>query len=261
LQTTDEQTASLVVPFAIRDEAQGFVAVRSNRLRKFSDDDIELIQILANQAAAAVENAALYRRIEHLAITDGLTGLYNHRYFYKRLHQECARADRYSEPLSLLMLDIDDFKRFNDKFGHPLGDQALHDVAGILQSGLRRGIDIAARYGGEEFSVILPNTPIGGASVVSGRLQQQITELGAELTPDEDDASAIHVGERIRTEVAGTLLLGHGRRRYAHLTVSIGAAEFGAASCKQLDELVNRADKALYVAKRNGKNRVEVYND
>jgi PleD family two-component response regulator len=164
------------------------------------------------------------------------------------------------------MLDIDDFKSFNDKFGHPLGDQALHDVASILQSGLRRGIDIAARYGGEEFSVILPNTPIDGASVVSGRLQRQIVELSAALPPSDstllssppDEVSAIHVGERIRTEVAGTLLIGHGRRRYAHLTVSIGVAELG-ASAHSLDELVHHADKALYVAKRNGKNRVEVY--
>ena len=112
----------------------------------------------------AIEHARLYRVSEQRAITDGLTGLYNHRYFYERLGQEVARARRYGTPVSLLMIDIDDFKAFNDSRGHVAGDEVLRDVAGILSAALRRDVDIAARYGGEEFAVILPNTPMDGAA-------------------------------------------------------------------------------------------------
>ena len=183
VQERVDGTATLVVPFAAKGVAQGYIVVRSAALQSFDEDDVELVQILANQAATAVENAGLYKRIERLAITDGLTGIYNHRYFFERLTQECARARRYGTALSLLMLDIDDFKQFNDEYGHPLGDQVLRDVARILQTGLRRGVDLAARYGGEEFVVILPHTPIDGAGVVSERLQQQVAKLGAATAP------------------------------------------------------------------------------
>ena len=98
----------------------------------FGDDELELLQVLASQAAAALANAALYRTLERQAITDGLTGLYNHRYFYERLNQEIARAQRYGLPLSLLMIDIDDFKHFNDRYGHPTGDLVLTEVGRIL---------------------------------------------------------------------------------------------------------------------------------
>ncbi|MGO8683973.1 MAG: diguanylate cyclase [Thermoleophilia bacterium] len=265
-QETVEQVASLVVPFVSRGQAQGFVAVRSRRLRRFGDDAVELVQIVATQTAAALENASLYRRNEHLAITDGLTGLYNRRYFSARLQQECVRARHSRAPLSLLMLDIDDFKRFNDEFGHLLGDQALRDVAAILQTDLRRGVDLAARYGGEEFVVILPRTPLYGAAVFGGRLQRQVTVVGAGRSDDNEatsthqpaDSGASFVGERIRSQVAATRFSGRDGRRYAHITVSIGIAACD-AHLASADDLLQAVDKALYLAKKRGKNRVEVF--
>ena len=157
--------AYLNVPLVFNDEPYGLlVLIETERERRFTPAEIELAEALAEQAAVAIEHARLYRTSEQRAITDGLTGLYNHRYFYERLNQEVARAERYGCPVSLLMVDIDDFKAFNDTYGHVAGDEVLRGVAGILGSALRRGIDIAARYGGEEFAIILPNTAIAGAA-------------------------------------------------------------------------------------------------
>ena len=166
VQAREDGEARLVVPLAVRGEVLGFIDVLSRR-RRYGDELAELLQIVANQASAALANARLYARLAEQAITDGLTGLYNHRYFYERLEQECARACRYGLPLSLLMIDIDDFKGFNDLFGHVLGDDVLRQVGGILRDGTRSGIDLPARYGGEEFAVILPphachRRPCGG---------------------------------------------------------------------------------------------------
>ena len=156
--------ARLVVPFVSGEAATGLLELRA--AVAVGADELELLQILASQAAVALANAALYRTLERQAVTDGLTGLYNHRYFYERLNQEIARAQRYGLPLSLLMIDIDDFKQFNDRFGHPAGDLVLSEVGSILGTQIRAGIDIAARYGGEEFTIVLPNTARDGAQVV-----------------------------------------------------------------------------------------------
>jgi diguanylate cyclase (GGDEF)-like protein len=249
----------LVVPFVLGDDAQGLLDVRAGRGRAFSDDELELLQILASQAAAALANAALYRTLERQAITDGLTGLYNHRYFYERLNQEIARAQRYALPLSLLMVDIDDFKYFNDRYGHPSGDLVLAEVGRILRTHIRTGIDIAARYGGEEFSVVLPNTSRDGAQVVGARLARELAALpgDAGASPPHGDG-AIGVGERIRMSVEGSSFPGVDPS--THITVSIGVACFPGAAGGP-GELVRNADKALYLAKRLGKNRVEVFGD
>jgi GGDEF domain-containing protein len=250
--------ARLIVPLAVRGEVEGFIDVTSRR-RQYGKELVELFQIVANQAAAAVANAHLYSRLAMQAITDGLTGVYNHRYFYERLEQECARACRYGLPLSLLMIDIDDFKQFNDEHGHMQGDDVLRQVGLVLREGLRRGIDLPARYGGEEFAVILPHTEAAGAHVVSGRLQQQIACLGPLGGPDDvppQGRDATLVGERLRldiTEHASDVV-----QRAAIVTVSVGIASVRAGELPG-DELVHRADKALYVAKHAGKNRVEVY--
>ena len=147
------------MPLVLRGAAEGYIEAVIPPGRELGRDELELVQIVANQAAVALENARLYDRIEQQAITDGLTGLYNHRHFYKRLEEEVATAKRYGVPLSLLMLDLDDFKRFNDTFGHPAGDRVLCEVADILRHQVRNLVDLPARYGGEEFAVILPNTP------------------------------------------------------------------------------------------------------
>ena len=254
--TRDDAGSRLVVPFVSGDAAEGLIDVKAGAGLETGDDEIELVQILASQAAAALANAALYRTLERQAITDGLTGLYNHRYFYERLNQEIARAQRYGLPLSLLMIDIDDFKHFNDRFGHPAGDLVLKEVGHILGSNLRAGIDIAARYGGEEFTIVLPNTPRDGAQVVGTRLARRLSALPG--APPPNDEGAVSVSERIRVSVARSALPGVDNA--ARITVSIGVACFPGAAGGP-GELVRNADKALYLAKRLGKNRVEVFGD
>jgi diguanylate cyclase (GGDEF)-like protein len=243
--------------------AEGLIEVRAPRAHRLSDEEIGLVQVLTAQAASAMVNARLYQRLEQQAVTDGLTGLYNHRHFYERLAQECARAQRYQLPLSLLMLDIDDFKCFNDRFGHRVGDLVLAEVGRILSSQLRRSIDLAARYGGEEFVVLLPNTPQDSARVVGARLLHEMAKVaagGGDLPP-EQAAGARTVGERIRQSIATADLAAvcqDGGDDDAHVTVSVGIASFP-DSGSEPDELVRAADKALYLAKRLGKNRVEVH--
>ena len=247
----------IVVPFVAGATAEGLLGLRASHGDTFGDDELELLQVLGSQAAAALANAALYRKLERQAITDGLTGLYNHRYFYERLNQEIARAQRYGLPLSLLMIDIDDFKHFNDRFGHPVGDLVLVEVGHILATDIRAGIDVAARYGGEEFAVVLPNTARDGAQAVGTRLARQLSELPGEPPPANDEG-ALDVGERIRATVADSALPGVDPD--THITVSIGVACLPGAAGGP-GELVRSADKALYLAKRLGKNRVEVFGD
>jgi diguanylate cyclase (GGDEF)-like protein len=251
-------TFRLAVPLVLGETAEGLLDVRLAGARHSGEEELGLLQILASQAAAALANAALYRRLEHQAITDGLTGLYNHRYFYERLTQEHARARRYDLPLSLLMIDIDDFKHFNDRFGHQIGDLVLVEVGGVLLTQLRRHIDLAARYGGEEFVVLLPNTSRDGAQVVGTRLVRAFAALAGD-TPPPNELGALDVGERIREAVECARVPGVGHA-HARITVSVGVACAPAATSSP-DELVRNADKALYLAKHLGKNRVEVFGD
>ncbi len=252
----------LVVPLVLKGRSEGYLDISGAGARAFTPSECELVQILASQAAVAVENARLYQMIELQAITDGLTGLYNHRTFYERLAQEFARAQRYGVPLSLLMLDIDDFKRFNDTYGHPLGDDVLAAVGDVLRSQLRCNIDFAARYGGEEFAVLLPNTPRVGAEAVGERLSREVSKLLAEgadeAVPPARRDGAFVVGERIRLAVEAAMVASDDDRTPAHVTVSVGVAAYPDAASSS-DELVQNADKALYLAKHLGKNRVEVF--
>jgi len=202
----------------------------------------------------------VFADLERLSITDDLTGLYNHRHFYQRLNEEVARARRYELPLSLLIIDIDDFKQYNDRFGHRAGDAVLHGVATLLKAQTRQQIDLVARYGGEEFAIILPSTPIEGATLVGERLRQSVAEAG-----DADDgdghgddgspAAALRVAQRIVRSVAGESFGPAGAP--AAIKVSVGLASLG-VHAGSMDGLVEAADRALYRAKELGKNRVEV---
>jgi diguanylate cyclase (GGDEF)-like protein len=248
------------VPLVLQGETQGLLDVSLKGGHELGPDEMGLLQILAGQAAAAIVNARLYRTIEREAITDGLTGLYNHRHFHERLNQEFARAQRYGLPLSLLMLDIDDFKHFNDLYGHPVGDLVLAEVGRLLSEQLRRGVDLAARYGGEEFVVLLPNTRRDGAQVVGDRLVRQVAALArvASGAAPENDEDARTVGDRIRVRIATARIPGIHDGSEPHVSVGVGVAAFpGTAGGPP--ELVRNADKALYLAKRLGKNRVEVF--
>jgi two-component system cell cycle response regulator len=173
-----------------------------------------------------IQKALEHARTRRLASTDGLTQVYNHRTFQERLSQEIARADRYSRPLSILMIDVDHFKVYNDTYGHPQGDIVLQDLARLLQE-MSRASDTVARYGGEEFAIILPET---------------------------DNVSAQKIGERLREQVERYPFPGKECMPGGTLTISIGVATHGSSGSKEA--LLQAADKALYTAKHEGRNRV-----
>ena len=268
----------LLVPLVFKDEAIGCLELVEKRYqRHFGDEERALAGTLAALAAVAIQNARLYGDVEHLAITDGLTGLYNHRYFYDRLAQDVARAKRYGLPLSLLMIDIDDFKGYNDKKGHRAGDALLRELGRVLRAQTRQQIDLVARYGGEEFAVILPSTGVAGATRAGERLLDAVAGGGLEATPSSptDDgpadgaraadgrsdggSGAAHVvGERIRSSIEGETF--GTDQSPPVITVSIGVASLPEHATTP-DGLVDEADGALYRAKRMGKNRVEVDKD
>jgi diguanylate cyclase (GGDEF)-like protein len=185
----------------------------------------------------------LNQQLKESSIRDGLTGLYNHSHFQELLLKLCSDAQRASTPLSLLLLDVDNFKSINDTYGHAAGDQVLREMGWLLDSHepavrnrrLGRPSDIGARYGGEEFAVILPNTSVDGALIVAERLRHRVTTLM--LLPE------------LATLVAPSF----------PLTCSIGVATFPVhASCPS--DLIAAADAAVYTAKKTGKNRVCVFN-
>ena len=253
----------LNVPLVFADESFGvMVLVETEVERRWSDEEVALARALGDQAAVAIEHARLYRRVQDQAITDGLTGLFNHRYFYERLEQEIARAKRYGTPVSLLMIDLDDFKAFNDRHGHLAGDAVLREMAEVLRSELRAKLDIAARYGGEEFAVILPNTPM----IAVPETQMEMDLAGKLAKAGDADAppgpghrhGAEEVAERIRRRVGATHFIGTTGKTLTRLTVSIGVAVFPRKTSTP-EDLVGNADAALYKAKRAGKDRVETY--
>jgi len=241
-----EEQASLMVPLVISDAVVGTLEVSETvHSRRFTEKETALCVALGEQAAVAIHNAQLYSRlqeqkttIERQATTDALTGLWNHRCFWDRLRDEVARGRRYDHPLSLLMLDLDDFKTVNDRFGHMAGDQVLRAVGQVLREQVRQGVDIPARYGGEEFAVILPHTQ---------------STLDEGTAPD----GAVTTAERIRRAIAG-LRPPTDKGGSAGVTVSIGVATLPAHAA-DAEGLVSRADQALYEAKRRSKDRVVVF--
>ena len=160
-------------------------------------------------------------------------------------------ACRYDLPLSLLMIDVDDFKKFNDEFGHQLGDEVLREIGGVLAGSVRHGIDLPARYGGEEFAIILPHTRADGEPP-----EGQAPKDGEEPLPPAG-SGALVVAERLRRTIAERAFAGHGGRRYAHVTVTVGVAKLSPDHQGAAD-LVRAADEALYAGKRGGRDRVEV---
>ena len=253
----------LNVPLIFNEQSFGvMVLVETEHERRWTDQEIDLARVLGDQAAVAIEHARLYRRVQDQAVTDGLTGLYNHRHFYERLDQEIARARRYGTPVSLLMIDMDDFKAFNDRHGHLAGDIVLREMAAALRAELRQNLDIAARYGGEEFAVILPNTPI--AALAETQTEMDLAgKLGKGSAGEEPPApghrdGAEQVAERIRRRVGEAAFVAGDGKPLSRLTVSIGVAVYPHGTDTP-EDLVGNADAALYKAKRAGKDRVETY--
>jgi len=254
------ERSTLYVPLLFKEQAIGCLElIEKERPRHFTGKQRKLLGTLAALAAVAITNARLYATVERLAITDGLTGLYNHRYFYERLVQELARARRYGLPLSLLMVDIDDFKSYNDAYGHRAGDQALRRLAGVLIDQTRQQVDLVARYGGEEFAIVLPCTDAQGAATLGQRLCCSVaggapTADGVD-TASDSTAAATAAAERIRHSVESEPFPPGAA---ASITVSIGVASYPLHAGASDDDLVEVADRALYVAKSQGKNRIEL---
>ena len=194
---------------------------------RFDKHDLEVLDSVATQIAVALDRVSLRDKVgefAQLSVTDPLTGLLNRRYLQERLGEESNRSDRSGEPRSFLMMDVDEFKSYNDRFGHPAGDEALRIVGSILRQNLR-GADVAVRYGGEEFSVMLPVTSIDEAELIAQRIRMHVE----------------------RTEFP--------RRK---VTISIGAATL-TPELANVDALISAADRALMRAKDMGRNNVQVY--
>jgi diguanylate cyclase (GGDEF)-like protein len=220
----DDAASLMVKPLVMEGRVLGVLRVDSPKEGVFTSHELRMLDIVGDLAAVAMENARLYRRTEELAIKDSLTGLCVHRYFMERLDEEVKRALRSGNSFALLMLDIDDFKVFNDEYGHMIGDVVLQSMGAILKSKAAAG-DTVARYGGEEFAFLALHV---------------------------DRARALEIAEEIRSEVENTPVMV--RRKKCAVTVSIGVSIFPEDG-RLRDDIIMEADKALYKAKKKGKNR------
>ncbi len=215
--------SKMCVPIVVSGRVEGMVNLESAHREAYSKSDVDFVAALAESTAVSVKNARLYRTVEEAARRDGLTGLYNHSYLHQRLEQELERSQRYARRLSLIIMDVDDFKQYNDLNGHLAGDQVLRWLGQTLLNTTRR-VDVVARYGGEEFAVIMPETTHDSALQAAEKLRALIDSKQPSSWP-------------------------------AQLTLSFGVASYpddGRTSAA----LVDIADQRMYLAKRAGKNQV-----
>ncbi len=220
--------SEVAVPLIMKGKVVGVFNVESTRLQAFGPRDVKLLSALAGYAIIAIENARLFEQTKRLAITDGLTELYNHRYLHEALERALERCMRDGKPLALIMIEIDNFKWYNDTYGHRQGDEVLRTVADLVRRGSRTN-DLVARYGGDEFMIILPENSKDGA---------------------------LEIAERIRRMVeAYPFMLGDNRVTSVTLSVGVAATPEDGTSVEALIEAV---DRAQYAAKRSGGNKVHI---
>ncbi|MFH1782290.1 MAG: sensor domain-containing diguanylate cyclase [Candidatus Omnitrophota bacterium] len=211
-------------PFIAGKRFLGQIRLESVMPGNYTTEDLRLLDILCDLGAGSLQNANLYKKTLELAITDSLTGLYLRRYFLDRLHEELQRSLRANLKFSFLMIDIDNFKNYNDKYGHMAGDIVLRTLSRIFKA--MSDDFIISRYGGEEFSILLPEYSKGRATAFAEELRKAVKKEPIEL-----------------------------RRVKTHITVSIGVSSFP-DDASVIDELILKADERLYIAKRHGKDRV-----
>ncbi len=225
---SDEAEALITMPLIARDVVKGVLNIyRLGEEATFSDEEFELATRFADAAALALDNAQIRARLEYQAQTDSLTGLFNHRYFHDRLRAELTRASRTRDSVAVLMLDIDDFKRVNDMYGHGTGDQVLRDLADLLRGGLR-GSDVVCRLGGEEFGVIMSSCDAGDAFNLARRLTDALAE--------------------VEFGAAGKI------------TISVGISQ-GPQHAMNPRELVACAEAAMMTSKAHGKNQIVLFDE
>lgn len=219
----EEAQSEICLPLVAMGQPLGVLVLDSKRKNAFDPTEIQPLQSVADICAGAIQNAHYFEQVRQLAYRDGLTSVFNRRYFESQILQEISRAERYEGTLSVLMLDLDGFKKLNDEFGHLLGDEVLRRVSAIFSENLRKS-DILCRYGGDEFAVLLPST--------AGQ-------------------NATKVAEKLRAAVASCEFPGVPRP----VTLTIGVAAYPLHG-RDRDDLIKAADNALYAAKQAGRNRV-----
>ncbi len=217
------------IPLLSSQKVIGLLCLASRVAREMDFDFAALLSLVGNHVSHIVDKIKLFQETKRLSVTDGLTGLYNSRYFYKYLDREISRTKRYGVSFSLMLFDIDDFKKLNDTYGHQAGDDVLQELAGILKS-VSRETDIVVRYGGEEFVIILPSTSEEEAKTLASRILQSVQETKIRVNASEE----------------------------VNITLSGGIASFpkNASTAKNL---LNAADSAMYAAKAAGKNTLVCY--
>jgi diguanylate cyclase (GGDEF)-like protein len=218
-----ESASRIRIPLVSFGQTLGVLALDSSQTDAFRDGDLQSLESVADICATAIQNAHYVERVKQLAYLDGLTGIFNRRFFELRIMEEIERARRYGTGMAVIMADIDQFKRLNDEFGHVLGDEVLRQASSLFHQQLRK-IDVVCRYGGEEFGILLTQT---------------------------NAQHAMNIAEKLRKMVAGWQFPGVPRT----VTISAGAAAFPDHGITR-DDLVRAADSALYAAKQAGRNRV-----
>ena len=221
------EIASLIsVPLMVGNKALGILRIDSPRENYFTTEDLRFLTTIGDLGAVAIENAQLFERVEQLAIKDSLTGLYLRRYLLDRVPEEISRQIRHKNNFAFLMFDLDNFKSYNDRFGHVAGDIVLRAVGKLLAGFFNEPGMLVCRYGGEEFSVLLPDCNLKKAVELAEEIRKKISEV--------------------------TIVL---RREKTRISVSIGVAMFP-KNAQNMMELIHKADLALYQAKEKGRNRV-----
>jgi diguanylate cyclase (GGDEF)-like protein len=220
-----ESASRMCIPLVSFGQTLGILALDSSQPDAFRDGDLQSLESVADICATAIQNAHYVERVKQLAYLDGLTGIFNRRFFELRIMEEIERARRYGTGMAVIMADIDQFKRLNDEFGHVLGDEVLRQVSSLFHQQLRK-IDVVCRYGGEEFAILLTQT---------------------------NAQHAMNIAEKLRKMVAAWQFPGVPRT----VTISAGAAAFPEHGTTR-DDLVKAADAALYAAKLAGRNKVSL---